>query len=74
MYGGNLYYTLGSELSGGLYYGLGLGVSAPSYELELLYSVNMGKMEGFYYNGYSLYNYIYDVEYRKVTILLGYKL
>jgi len=54
-----------ADLEGGLYWGLGGGVIINKHFLiELLYSVNNGKVKD--------YGYEFDIEYSKVTLNIGY--
>ncbi|RCW86003.1 outer membrane protein with beta-barrel domain [Halanaerobium sp. DL-01] len=59
---------------GGLYYGLGAGVNiSENTALELMYSVNNGKVEGEYENNSTIEDFEFDVEYSKFTLAVAYK-
>ncbi len=63
---------------GGLYYGLGAGVNiSENTALELMYSVNNGKIEGEYTEGINgdstIEDFDFDVEYSKFTLAVAYK-
>jgi len=71
------------SLSGGLYYGVGIGIqTGEKSQLEILYSVNRGEgswestylaWDPYYGYYYETMSYTVDVEYSKISISYGYK-
>jgi hypothetical protein len=76
-FGDNMYKGTNSELSGGIYYGVGAGLNLAGTQIELLYSVNQGSLRQRLYTyspyyGYSSYDIKGNVKYPKLSLTLGF--